>query len=760
MGRPRGSGARSAVGGRATRAGLVALACLPPRAGHAAPPDAPASAAERIAVIRAAGPAIARRLALPQTRAGISRQKIDSTVNMVDTEDALKYLPSIMLRKRNAGDTQATVETRTWGVNSSARSLVYVDDAPISALISNNNTSGGPRWGMVAPEQIERIDVLYGPFAAAYPGNAMGGVILITTRMPDHFEATIRQGGGAQTYAGYRTHGTYGTATTAVTLGDRIGRLSWFVSANREESLTQPLFFVTTAAMPRGAIPALSKTGAVANVAGASGLQHVTMNTVTGRLAYDITDWLRATYMVGYWTDDGRSRAQTYLRTAAGAATYGGIGGFANGIYTLGAAHLSNMVALRTDTRGTWDGEGVFTAYDYLHDWQRNPAGVLAGTALTPGGAIASMAGSGWKTADGRATWRPDAAHEVSFGGHWDRYMLENPTYDTNDWQASATHGNGTFKTLGRGTTQTEAAWAQDAWHVLPGWTLTAGGRMEFWQAFGGYNLAGTVGQARPRVHAAHVSPKATLAWRIDPLWEAKLSFGEAWRFPTVSELYQIVSTGITYALPNADLAPERVLSGEASIERRTADSVVRLSLFQENTHDALISQMTMLDAVYVTTNQNVTAIRNRGVECVVQKQNLLGRDIDLSNSVTYVDSRILSDPGFVSATGTIAAGKHVPYVPAWRDTLQLTWHATARLDLTGSLRYQGRVASTIDNTDRVGHVFGAFDGFLVADLHVRYGLTQRLTLDVGVDNVNNARYYLYHPFMMRKWVGSLKARF
>lgn len=748
--------------GALTRVLVLTLLASPVTVLAAPPADRkPPHAARKAEVIRVKGVAaapIARRLSLPQTAAGIDREKIERTINMIDTEDALKYLPSIMLRKRDIGDTQATVQTRTWGVNSSARSLVYVDDALISALISNNNTNGAPRWGMVSPEQIERIDVLYGPFAAAFPGNSMGGVIQITTRMPDHFTATIRQTGAVQTFSDYRTKGNYGASNTAITLGDRIGRFSFFLSGTREESLDEPLYLVTTSSLPSGAIPALSKTGAVANVAGAGGLQHTVKNNVTGRFACDITDWLRAGYTIGYWTNEGEARTQTYLRTASGAATFGGLSGFANGRYTLGASHLSNMVTLRTDTHGKWDAEGVFTAYDYLKDWQRNPGGVLGGTSFTMNGADAVISGSGWKTTDERVIWRPDSRNELSFGGHWDRYDLRNPTYNTANWQESS--HTGSVKSLGRGSTRTEAAWAQEAWHFLPGWTLTAGGRMEFWQAFGGYNQAGSVGQAQPRKHDAHFSPKATLSWDVDPRWRAKLSFGEAWRFPTVSELYQIVSTGTTYAVPNAALTPERVLSGEASIERHTDDSLIRLTLFQENTHNALILQMTLLNAVYVTTNQNVTGIRNRGAEFVLQKRNLLGSGVDLTDSVTYVDSRILSDPGFESGTGTTATGKHVPYVPDWRETFQVTWHATDRLDLTGAVRYQGKMYSTIDNTDRVSHVFGAFDGFLVADVHVHYRFDKYLTGDLGIDNINNERYYLYHPFMMRTFSGSLKASF
>ena len=100
------------------------------------------------------------KFSLPQTRESIDQKKIADTVNIVDTPDGIKYLPSLFVRKRNNGDTQPTVAPRTWGINSSARTLVYVDDVPIAAPFSNNTTTGAPRWGMVAPEEIRGMDAL------------------------------------------------------------------------------------------------------------------------------------------------------------------------------------------------------------------------------------------------------------------------------------------------------------------------------------------------------------------------------------------------------------------------------------------------------------------------------------------------------------------------------------------------------------------------------------------------------------------------
>ncbi len=103
---------------------------------------------------------------LPVTTESVTAKEMAETINVMNTEDALKYLPSLIVRKRNFGDQQAPLATRTSGLGQSARSLIYADGVLLSTLIGNNNSSASPRWALVAPEEIERIDVMYGPFSA------------------------------------------------------------------------------------------------------------------------------------------------------------------------------------------------------------------------------------------------------------------------------------------------------------------------------------------------------------------------------------------------------------------------------------------------------------------------------------------------------------------------------------------------------------------------------------------------------------------
>jgi iron complex outermembrane receptor protein len=229
-----------------------------------------------------------------------------------------------------------------------------------------------------------------------------------------------------------------------------------------------------------------------------------------------------------------------------------------------------------------------------------------------------------------------------------------------------------------------------------------------------------------------------------------------------VSELYQIVSTGSTFVAPNPDLKPERATSGELAFVRTSSDGELRVSLFQENMRDALIAQTSTLPGVAAPVNfvQNVGEVRNRGVEIATQASDVGTRGLDLSGSVTFVDSTILSNDSFVGANGATSRGKHAPNVPRWRATAVATYRPDERWSFTLAGRYSSRQYSTLDNIDRVSHVFGAFDAFLVFDARVQWRLDERITLAAGVDNLTNRDYFLYHPFPGRTFVTSLEATF
>ncbi len=144
-----------------------------------------------------------------------------------------------------------------------------------------------------------------------------------------------------------QTNNTFSTSNTAGTIGSKVGNFSFFLSANREESFSQPLGFVTnptSVAGTQGTLFALNKTGGVADVVGASGLLHTTMNNYKLKWAVDLNDWLKFSHTLGYWQNIGYSTVQSYLTAPDGSMTFGGVSGFASGNYNIQEQHLANAV--------------------------------------------------------------------------------------------------------------------------------------------------------------------------------------------------------------------------------------------------------------------------------------------------------------------------------------------------------------------------------------------------------------------------------
>lgn len=755
------------------------------------------------------GPAFVERFQLPNAAvASITRKQIDDQVNIIDTQDAVKYFPSLFVRKRNDGDTQSVLATRTWGVNSSARSLVYADDILITALIGNDNSIGAPRWGLVAPEEIERVDFLYGPFSAAYPGNALGGVLQITTRMPDKLEINLKQTESYQTFSLWGTKKTYATHITSASVGDRINDFLWFASGNISFNRTQPLTYITTSGLYPwpGLVLASNKVGNVANVLGAAGELGQVQGNAKLKLAYDFTPTIRGTYQVGFWSNDSSTFPDSFIGSLGATAGATALG--ASALQSFGSAHyrvqeqlLTNAVSLKSATNGVFDFDLSFANFSYLKSNQLSPYTAIAGagypmplmqSAFTPNGKDSKFGGTYWNLLDLKGVWRPElmGKHEVSFGFHADEYHLNNPTYLTGSWTAGQSTAFAVASNA-QGTTRTQALWLQDAWRFHPDFKLTIGGRWENWQARDGYNqqiaainglgtawgttpanLRADLPIYQPNLHHTRFSPKGSLQWTPNDDWRVTGSIGLSNRFPTVKELYNLTTiagaTGLT-ANPNPNLRPEVALTAELAVERKIgADGSMRVSVFSEEVRDAILSQNSYVPgaAAPVAANSNIDKIRNRGVEVAFRKDNFLIDRFEVSGSATLVDSRVLADYGW--AGGSAASndlwnwspvGKNMNYVPKWRWTLVGTYRPDDHWSITAAARWQDRMWSTISNNDIAHGVYQSFDRFFVVDAKVRYKLNDRAEFAAGVDNLGNYKYFLFHPFPQRTFTLSGKVQ-
>ena len=713
---------------------------------------------------------------LPTTIEGLTARQIEDSVNATDSEDALKYLPSLLVRKRYPGDyNHAVLSTRASGTGNSARSLVYADGVLLSNPLGNG-AAFTPRWGLVTPEEIERVDVLYGPFSAAYPGNSVGAVVDYVTRMPKAFEAHAKVGAFSQPVDLHGDHATRGGWQTSASLGSREGAWAWWLDASHLDSDGQPLVFATRppSATPAqagdvpasGAVPGKDRKNADWLLLGSSAQYRTRQNHLKAKLAYDFTPTLRAAYVLGLWRNDAQGRAASYLRDASGAAVDNtSSGGITNTVdiggrrYTLGAAdfprsdeqleHRMQALSIKRHTHGVFDWEFAASLYRYARDQVRAYAPT---DALPQGGRLTDQHGTGWDTLALRLVWRPageGGEHVIDAGLQQDSFRLRQQAWDTGDWQLGAREA---FNSAFRGNTRLRSVYAQDTWAFAPRWKTVLGLRAETWEAWGGFTASKTFGFDHPARSESHLSPKAALAYELSTDWVLKASTGRALRMPTVAELYQggFDSAGV---MRNNDptLKPEASWTTELSAEGDIGRQHLRATLFREDTHDALYSQTNVTVTPNVTSIQNVDHIRTLGVELSALAHDLPAKGVDLTGSLTYADSRILRNDRFPASVG-----HWQPRVPRWRATLLATWRPDDRWTASLGLRHSGRQYGTLDGSDPNGRTYQGVSPFLVADLRVRYRLSRQWTASVGIDNLNNERYWNFHPYPQRSYSAEL----
>jgi iron complex outermembrane receptor protein len=706
--------------------------------------------------------------------AQITAAKAQEQINAVNTEDMLKYAPSLVVRKRHYGDTQDPVATRTSGVGASARSLIFVDGVMVSSPIGNNNTSASPHFGVAAPQDVSRIDVAYGPFAARYAGNSIGAVINITTRMPDHFEMYGDATGTVGTFNKYATDETIGAWQLAAGIGDRIGAFSWRLSANHLDSSGQPLGYATVArpgaasaagTPVTGAFTDVNRTGAAIFVLGDTGIEHQVADTATVKLAYDFANGWELSYLASlfHMTDD--AGVASYLRDAGGNAVYAGslningtnaniaAGTFSNQVYNTQQTQLAQGLTLQSDDDGNLQWRITATGYNYLNDKQRVPATALPAAFTGGAGTVNRMNGTGWYTLDAEGLYRGFADHELSFGLHRDAETFAQARNTLSGWIKG---GMGAVVNAAKGRTATNAIWAQDIWTLSPDLKLSLGLRYEDWRAYAGtnYSASPALNVTQPRIAAGTLSPKVALTWAISSGWSLTGSYGRAYRMPTVTELYQAITTGTTLTVPNPDLRPERADSYELAAQRKTDGGLLRLSFFEEDIADALLSQSAALvpgSTALFSYVQNVDRTRVRGIELVGDRVDAFIPGLELMGSLTFSDGRIVGDKAFPAAVN-----KRIPQLPRLRATAT----ATYRLDdwsFTLGARYSDRSFGTIDNSDPVSQTWQGFAGYFVMDARVRYRMNENWNISLGVDNFNNDKYFLYHPFPQRTFVMELR---
>lgn len=736
----------------------------------------------------------------------VSGEDVEIKVNATTVEDALRYIPGVNVRRRYIGDTNAPMAMRGSNITQSAHSMVFADGMPLYNMVNAGHTAA-PRWSMVAPSEIESVDVLFGPFSSQYDGHSFGGTVNLITKMPDKFEAQMdatgmfqdmHRGGRNQLLQGFRTF---------VSGGDRIDKFSVYAFYNHLQNEGQPMDPIgTTAATTRlpanlaagaTAIPVTgahlipSPTGERNFIFGDSGIDRATTDLFKLKMAYDLAPDLQTRFTIAYEerirsNDDPLvlSRSALTGQTLYSNAT-NNAGRFTN-YYTQDGFNFTvprNGFRLQEQNRQTlnygwslkgkisdnWNIDTTASYYDAFKDRTVQSTGLgqdrLALVNNQLPGQITDV-DNWWATYDLKlATDAFLGRNDLSFMGGYQivHGNNNNKVYNTTNF-AAANLGNAVSDSGGQ--TQTNSLFSQFEWRFLPDWNLMAGLRFDHFQALEGhfYNFNRAVGDSR-RIQdyedrdQSRISPKASLEFSPDN-WTFRYSFAKAYRFPVAEELFASRNTvaGTTFADPN--LGPENGYFHNLMAQYDIPQGYVRANLFYDLINDEIFSYNPLLAGgngpnTYLAIGQTETI----GVDLTYQQYGIFDLPIDFMANTVFLNKQITQNR---DAPGLI--GNEWPRTPKLQANATATYHLSSAWNATAAVRYRSDMFHQITNVDTFANVFNGSDEYTLVDFKTNYSLPTfhklKSTVSAGIDNILDQDVYENNPLAQRTYYVSLSLKY
>lgn len=715
---------------------------------------------EEITVWGAAG----EQRATPSHPSSLLTQQDLVSINVATTEDVVKFEPSLVIRRRFIGDSNGTMGMRGANMFQTSRSMVFADGVPLHYLLQSR-WNGAPRWTMVSASEIAQVEVLYGPYSAEFSGNAMGGVVLIESAIPQQREFHFDSSYFSQNFSAYGFDDTVNGYKTFFSYGDKIGDTSVYLSYNRLDSESQPQTFYFGANTNAASVTDVSG-GIVGNDErsasrlwfGDTGIQDTLTDNYKLKIGQDFGDWqalLNVAYEDRY---NGSNKPNSYLRNAAGAQVWSGNvvqNGWKNNIPSarLGVSEQErDSLSLGLRVRGpVADGvtfEANVNQFEILRDDNRASLANPGDRVYTTAGQVTSFGDTGWKSAEAKLMFDQLGIDGLTLitGARHDAFELNMDVFNTPDHR-TGTFGN--FTSRSGGETQMDALFAQLDWVINAQWDAGFGVRWEEFNSKHGYfsrDVASTPEYdlvAVPKTSQREVSPKFSLGYQATEQWRLAYALGKAYRFPIVEELFSQYSAYNSISVANPELKPEDGVHQNLMIEREITGGYIRVNVFQESIRDVVESQAENLPGgLTVRTFIPVDEIDTRGVEFIANVDDVLINNLSARFNLVNTKSEIVKN-----RADTSIEGNTYPRMPEWRGNLLLTYYINSNWNAGVNYQYASDSFGRNDNLDRENGVYGAQDGFSRVGLKTDYNFTNGLKLGLGIDNLTDEVAYVAHPW-------------
>jgi outer membrane receptor protein involved in Fe transport len=611
-------------------------------------------------------------------------------------DGALRAVPGFSLFRRSdsftANPTAQGVSLRGLGPSGASRSLVLLDGVPL-----NDPFGGWVSWSKVPRESLAAVEIVRGGGATAWGNAALGGVIQLLT------DANPPAGTGRVA----ASYGDFATRSVDLVANQRVGpgtlQLSGRAFATDGFALVAP--------EDRGPV--------------------------------DLAAWSRHHVVAARW----RQAVGDQATLTVSGRTFRETRGNGTAYQRNASAEDAVSVALSATPRRTF----AWTALVYGQDQTfRSTFGSVNATRTveTPASdqfaVPAAALGGAWTGA-----WTHAGEARTSAGVDYRQVRgetRENFTFSAGDF---------TRQRIAGGAQAVVGAFALHERALADDWRITLGGRIDQWRELDGHRRETDRASSailRDDRYAdrdgVEFSPSAGLLWTPATNWRVRAAGQQAFRRPTLNELYRPFRVGNVITEANADLKTERVTSGELGVEwfqpaagdihgARGADRVrLGATVFWNDFHDAVA---------------NVTLVRGPGTFPIVgfvpaggtgrQRLNLdrlrvqgaeLSAEWRPAAAASFTAAYLYNDATVQRAAAAPAlAGKRLAQVPRQTLALGATVHA-GRLTLTPRVRVISRQFEDDENQLILGAV-------AIADVAVSWTLRGG-EVYVSVENVGDVR--------------------
>ncbi|MGC9109881.1 MAG: TonB-dependent receptor plug domain-containing protein [Caldimicrobium sp.] len=697
------------------------------------------------------------------TRTEITPEEAPASINIVTKEkleikrpktidEALNDLPGVMVRRgKGLMDTMSSITLR--GLGEQKRTLILFD-----GIVLNNAYSGSVKMGGFFPEDLEKVEVVKGPFSSLWGGYAMGGVVQFITKMPEKIEITIKTGYGSSFDRGEAMDDL---RRVYLSYGDKIGKFSFFLSYGRHDTNGYVTDFVTSTTVPSGtygAKPSYDRYGKPIYIVGDKGDNRWWDDGITIKAQYEFNEKtrLRLTYLRNRYEYNYDEPHPYLYKATTNQPVYWprqkdylpGPGGRIQNIW--GALFETELFKkLKTKLNLSY----TTTEKDWYVTVKEKAtiSGCLPGTKPEDCGYVSNTPQRAFQ-GDLQFSLPLFNNQLLTFGGAYRWEYADTKEKYLSNWKDETSTVKLNYQSKGK--TRTWSIFAQDEIRLTEKLTAYLGARYDNWRTYDGYvNQVGTFGYPKeyPSNTETSFSPKFSFNFKPFEGTTLRGSVGKAFRPPTVYELYRTwtSSRGTTYA-GNPNLKPETVTSYELGLDQILwKGAKVQLGYFYNKMDDLIYSKT--VNASYQD-KINVGSARSQGFEASFEQSFDFG--LRLFANLTYTDSEVKKNKAKPKSEG-----KRLTYLPLWMGNLGAEFKR-GKWSIYVVGRYVDKWFSDDENRDKKSHVYGSYDEYFVVDVRASYQINKWMSLSISGDNIFDRDYYYYYKAPGASWFAELTLKF